>query len=183
NTDFNNRVDECRVAGWLLQEMAGLKVTTLNDVKLREIPTEVYEQYRDQLPARFRRRADHFFTEQARVRKGAEFWANGDIEAFGQLMFESGASSIHQYESGIPEMITIYNILKDCPGVYGARFSGAGYRGAVIGLVDPKYKDLIKEKVDSIYPVQHPEYKDRYEVNFCKTADGASLVKDMMAVN
>lgn len=101
-TDFNNRVDEVRVAGWLLQELEDQPPTKLEDVKLREIPREVYEKNKDQLPDRFSKRAAHFYTEQERVEKGAEAWANGDIEAFGQLMFESGHSSFYQQESGIP---------------------------------------------------------------------------------
>src|SRR5699024_9839879 len=121
----------------------------------------------------------HFFTEQARVQKGEKAWAEGDIETFGRLMFQSGESSFYQYESGIPEMKSIYYILRECKGVYGARPSGAGYRGAVIGLIDPAYKEEIKAKIDEIYPVRHPEYKDSYAVNFCKTADGASKVKDL----
>lgn len=94
-------------------------------------------------------------------------------------MFESGESSFYQYESGIPEMKTIYDILRETVGVYGARPSGAGYRGAVIGLVDPSKKDVIKEAIDSRYPIAHPEYKDVYAVNFCQTADGADYITDM----
>src|SRR5690606_33479179 len=30
STDFNNRVDECRVAGWLLQDLGDLEVTRLD---------------------------------------------------------------------------------------------------------------------------------------------------------
>ncbi len=63
STDFNNRVDECRVAGWLLQDVGNLEVTRLDEVRLRNIPVEVYKKYRDRLPDRFRKRADHFFTE------------------------------------------------------------------------------------------------------------------------
>ena len=148
-------------------------------MQLRDIPVDVYEKYRDALPGRFRRRADHFFTEQDRVKKGAKFWAEGDLNAFGDLMFQSGESSIYQYESGCPELITMYEILRSCEGVYGARFSGAGYRGACIGLIDPKYKEAIKEKIDLEYTLKHPEYKDKYAVNFCKTADGAELILNL----
>lgn len=175
-TDFNNRVDEVRVAGWMLQEIEGMPLLKLDDVMLRDIPREVYEKNKDRLLERFRKRAAHFYTEQDRVEKGAVAWANGDIEAFGQLMFESGHSSFHQQESGIPEMETIYNILKETVGVYGARPSGAGYRGAVIGLVNPEFKDQIKARIDEVYPVEHPDYKDVYAVNFCKTDDGARFV-------
>lgn len=182
-TDFNNRVDEIRVAGWLLQELSGMDLSPLEEVKLRDVPMEAFEQYKDQLPERFRKRATHFYTEQERVKKGARAWSDGDMEAFGEMMFKSGESSFFQYESGIPEMFTIYNLLRETEGVYGARPSGAGYRGAVIGLVNPAYKEQIKAKIDAEYPKQHPEYKDLYEVNFCQTADGASFVElDLEAV-
>jgi galacturonokinase len=47
-----------------------------------------------------------------------------------------------------------------------SRFSGAVYRGCCIGLVDPKYQDAIKEKMDEVYPVKHPQYKEEYNVHF-----------------
>ena len=183
STDFNNRTDELRVAGWLLQELSNMEITpSLEKVHLRDIPAEVYEKYKDELPERFRKRSAHFYTEQARVKQGAEAWQKGDIETFGQLMFESGESSFYQYESGIPEMKVIYDLLRESKGVYGARPSGAGYRGAVIGLVDPAFKGEIKAKIDKEYPQKYPEYKDLYEVNFCQTADGAGLVTDLEEV-
>lgn len=175
-TDFNNRVDEVRVAGWLLEELNDDDLTQLDQVKLRNISRDVYEEYKNDIPERFQKRAAHFYTEQDRVIEGAKAWGDGDIERFGQLMFESGDSSFYQQESGIPEMKTIFDILRDTDGVYGARPSGAGYRGAVIGLIDPKYKEQIKQAIDQGYPTKHPEYKDVYEVNFCKTKDGAELI-------
>ncbi|GAA0359002.1 galactokinase [Alkalibacterium iburiense] len=180
STDFNNRTDELKVAGWILQDLSGMDPSpSLERVHLRDIPSSVYEEYKDQLPERFRKRAAHFYTEQDRVNKGAKAWAEGNIAAFGQYMFESGESSFFQYESGIPEMKTIFDILKDSEGVYGARPSGAGYRGAVIGLVNPAYKDSIKEKMEKEYTTKHPAYKDDFAVNFSHTDDGARLVKDL----
>lgn len=92
-TDFNNRVDEILVAGWLLQVLSGMELTPLADVKLRDIPAEVFEQYKGQLPERFRKRATHFYTEQERLKKGIKSWGEGDLETFGQMMFESGERS------------------------------------------------------------------------------------------
>lgn len=177
STDYNNRVDECKVAAWLLQEISKKQVSALSDVKLRDIEEDIYHHYIDWIPGRFKRRADHFFSEMDRVRKGKLAWANGDLHSFGQLMFESGKSSIYQYECGCPELITIFQLLQECPGVYGARFSGAGYRGCCIGLIDPRYKDQIKERIDAQYPKLHPQYKEAYKVYFCKTGDGARLVR------
>ena len=172
-TDYNNRVDECKVAGWLLQELSSSKVTTLSEVKLRNIPDTIYRENIGSIPGRFGRRANHFYDEMERVQKGIAAWEEGDIDTFGQLMFESGESSVHQYECGCPELITIFNILKECPGVYGARFSGAGCRGCCIGLVNPEYKGAIRSMISKRYPFEHPEYKDLYRVYFCKTSDGA----------
>ncbi len=175
-TDYNNRVDECRVGGWLLQELGGLAVTGLSDIQLRNIPEEAFNAHKNEVPGRFQRRLTHYYTEQDRVRSGIEAWKAGNLKEFGRLMTESGESSVHQYQCGCDELTTIFNILKECEGVYGARFSGAGYRGACIAIIDPAYKDSIKQKVDEVYPVRHPEYKDIYRVNFCKTTDGASKV-------
>lgn len=183
DSGFNNRTDECRVAGWLMQEWEniynGSEVTPLDDVRLRHIQPEIYEKYKNDLPGRFGRRAEHFYTEQVRVQKGKEAWAKGDIETFGQLMYESAASTFNNYETGIPEMATILEVLRESEGVYGARPSGAGFRGSVIGLINPEYKEEIKKAIDAVYPIKHSEYADQYEVNFVKTADGAHYIEDL----
>ena len=175
DTGYNNRVDECKVAAWILQEFGAKKISSLNEIKLRDIDIETYQKYKEKIPGRFQKRAEHFFTEFNRVKKGIKAWENGNIEAFGELMLASGESSINKYECGCPELITLFNILKQTPGVYGTRFSGGGYRGSCIGLIDPDYKEIIKESIDQVYPKKHPEYKNDYGVYFCKTDDGARI--------
>lgn len=73
-------------------------------------------------------------------------------------------------------MEIFYNILKETEGVYGTRPSGAGYRGAVIDLVSPDFKEHIKIQIYAIYPNKHLEYKDVYEGIFCQTDDCARFV-------
>lgn len=177
-TDYNNRVDECKVSAWILQELVQDEIASLGEMKLRDIKPADYEKYREEIPGRFRKRAAHYFSEFQRVKEGVEAWQDGDIEKFGRLMFESGESSVHNYQCGCPELITIFEILKNTPGVYGARFSGAGYRGCCIGLIDPTQKEFIKEIIDQEYPAKHPEYKDKYKVHFCKTDDGARIINN-----
>lgn len=48
---------------------------------------------------------------------------------------------------GIPEMKCIFDILQDSYGVYGAWPSGADFRIAIIGLVDPIQKEQSKPKL------------------------------------
>jgi len=175
-TDYNNRVDECKVAAWLLQEIGTGTVSPFKEVRLRDISEDFYLTHKEGLPGRFRRRADHFFSENERVKKGIECWRRGDLAALGKLIFESGESSIYLYESGAPELITIYDILKNTPGVYGARFSGAGYRGCCIGIINPAYKAEIEKRIHEIYPAKHPAFKDVYRVYFAGLDDGARIM-------
>jgi hypothetical protein len=51
-------------------------------------------------------------------------------------MTASGESSVRNYECGCQPLTDLYGILARCPGVYGARFSGAGFRGCCIALAD-----------------------------------------------
>jgi len=173
STDYNNRVTECQTAARMMLEWAGLPVP--DPVRLRMVPEEVYAIYGERLPAPLDRRARHFFTEIQRVRDGMAAWRAGDLDEIGRLINASGASSVYDYESGCPHLITLYNILRECPGVYGARFSGAGFRGSCIGLVNPAYEQEIVAAIDAQYPARHPDVAQDYSVHFCQTGGPACL--------
>jgi len=176
STDYNNRVDECKAAAWFMQAATSEQISSFKEVRLRDIDESVYEKVVNELPERFRKRARHFFEENKRVVEGVKAWRAGDLKRFGELMFQSGESSIKNYECGCPELISIYEILRDTPGVYGARFSGAGYRGCCIGLVNPEYKESIKEKVSREYLEKYPHLENVFQINFCKTDNGARIL-------
>jgi galacturonokinase len=173
SSDYNNRVTECQEAARLLCENAGIK--TEATPKLGDIPFEIWQQYENQLPTPLDRRAKHFFTEVQRVQDGIKYWETGDINNFGRLINESCESSITNYESGSPQLISLQKLLKSCKGVYGSRFSGAGFRGSCIGLVNPKYKDEIVELINVQYPKLHPEVGSDYRILFTKQLDGAQV--------
>lgn len=172
-TDYNNRVAECEEAARLLLTWSGQ--TPPERPRLRMVPEDVYAEFGAQLPTPLDRRARHFFGEVARVREGAAAWRAGDVATIGRLMRESGASSVHNYESGCPQLVTLYNILCEAPGVYGARFSGAGFRGSCIGLSDPARREEIRAFIDARYPAAHPNAAAFYSVHFCKS-DGPARV-------
>ncbi|MBE6635605.1 MAG: GHMP kinase [Ruminococcaceae bacterium] len=172
---FNMRVDECRAAAYSLLAFAGIEYGKIADTSLRDVPREVYEQYRLRLPDSLRKRADHFFGEIARVDAGAEAWRCGDIEEFGRLCFESGHSSIYNYETGSPELKKLYEIMKETEGIYGGRFSGAGFKGCCMALIDPGYEESIKEKIEREYLAAFPDMRGKYSAHICESADGVKL--------
>ena len=169
---YNMRVDELRAGVYALQAFAGMDYGKFNEAMARHVPREIYEQHKHQLPEPWAKRCEHWYTEFERVEKGAEAWRRGDIEAYGKLSFESGWSSIHNWESGAPEQIRLYEIMTQTDGIYGGRFSGAGFKGCCMALIDPAYEEAISRQVTEKYLASYPEMKGKYEVFICESADG-----------
>ena len=169
---YNMRVDELRAGVYALQAFAGMEYGKMKDANARNVPFEVYLQYRDRLPEPWRKRCEHWYTEFQRVEAGAEAWRRGDLEAYGRLSFESGWSSIHNWESGAPEQIKLYEIMTETDGIYGGRFSGAGFKGCCMALIDPAKADSIAESVERRYLAACPEMREKYSFHLCKSADG-----------
>lgn len=172
---FNMRVDECRSAAYALKAYAGMEYGKFDETNLRDVPREVYEQYKDKLPENWRKRAEHWYTEFDRVERGAEAWRRGDIEEYGRLSFESGYSSIHNWETGSPELKALYEIMTKTERIYGGRFSGAGFKGCCMALIDPAYEESIKESVTREYLKIFPHLEGKYSVHVCVSADGVHL--------
>ena len=172
---FNMRVDECRSAAYALKALSGMPYGKFNETNLRDVPYEVYLQYADRLPENWRKRAEHWYTEFFRVQKGAEAWRKGDIETYGRLSFESGNSSIYNWETGSPELKTLYEIMTQTDGIYGGRFSGAGFKGCCMALIDPAFEEQIFEKVTKEYLKAFPLLEGKYSAHICSSADGVTL--------
>ena len=178
NSDYNLRVYECKTAAWNMLAYTDQPLKTFDKTFLRDIPKATFDKTRIAMPQRFARRAEHFYSEYRRVRQGVTAWETGNMKLFGKLSFDSCESSIHNYECGSPELIAIYEIMRQLPGVYGGRFSGAGFKGACIALVDPAYKEEIQKVLTEKYLEQFPEYEKTFQVFWVKPDDGARFVED-----
>lgn len=172
---FNMRVDECKSAAYALKAYAGMEYGKFAETHLREVPREIYETYKDRLPDNWRKRAEHWYTEFDRVQKGAEAWRRGDIEEYGRLSFESGRSSIENYETGSSELKKLYDVMTTTEGIYGGRFSGAGFKGCCMALIDPAFRESIFKKVEREYLEEFPELIGRYSAYVCHSADGVRI--------
>lgn len=178
NSDYNLRVFECKTAAWNMLAYQNAPLKTFDKTFLRDIPKETFDNTRDMMPLRFAKRAEHFYSEYRRVRQGVTAWESGNLQLFGKLSFDSCESSIHNYECGSPELISIYNIIRSLQGVYGGRFSGAGFKGAVIALVDPQHKGDVEKALYEKYLAEYPEYAETFKVFWVKPDDGARFVED-----
>ena len=174
-SDYNLRQDECKAAAYSLLAMAGLPYGKFADTRLRDVPPKVFEEFGERLPGSFRRRAMHYFGEFDRAKRGAQLWKEGDLPSYGQLVFESGRSSVENYECGCPELISLYNIMRRTSGIYGGRFSGAGFKGCCMALGDPDLAEEVLFDVEKAYLAEYPGLEGKYLGALCDTADGVAL--------
>ena len=172
---FNMRVDECRSAAYALLAYAGMPYGKFAETNLRDVPREVFEKYGHLLPENWRKRAEHWYSEYARVEAGAEAWRRGDLATFGRLSFESGYSSIHSWETGSAELKTLYDLMRKTDGVYGGRFSGAGFKGCTMALIDPAFEEKLLRQIEERYLCAFPDLRGKYSAHLCQTADGVKL--------
>ena len=172
---FNMRVDELKSAAYALLAFSGKEYGKFQDTRLRDVPKSVFMEFKDELPINWKKRATHYYTEFDRVLEGVKAWEEGNIEEFGKVCFQSGESSINNYESGSDELITLHNIINSTSGVYGGRFSGGGFKGCCIALIDPAKKQEIEKHVTEEYLKVFPQYKNTFKIDFCNTADGCEF--------
>ena len=117
-SEYSDRVTECRH----IEEMIGpLRLANLGDA----------EQISDQ---RLFRRARHVISENQRVRDFASALSRKDFGAAGQLMLESHQSLAKDYETSNEAMDQAVKTMMSEPGILGARMTGGGFGGCIVGI-------------------------------------------------
>ncbi|MCU0309958.1 MAG: hypothetical protein MUE36_03335 [Acidimicrobiales bacterium] len=81
-----------------------------------------------------RRRARHVVTENERTRAMADALTNDDAGAIGAVMSASHRSLRDDFEVSTDALDRAVDALARTPGVLGARLTGAGFGGCVVGL-------------------------------------------------
>lgn len=177
NPGYNRRVSECQEAASIL-----LYASRNNKMEpiLSNVQPEAYDTHKCQLEPDLAKRAEHYFSENIRVNKGAESWASGKLEEFGKLVTASGLSSIRNYECGCEPLIQLHEILLRAPGIYGARFSGAGFRGCCLAFVEADRADeaasFVREEYRKVQPKLASQISKGKEVLICEAGDCARVI-------
>lgn len=176
NPGYNRRVSECREAAKILLKASGKEVEPI----LCNVEQEEYEAHKSKLEPDLAKRAEHYFSENTRVLQGLEAWGSGNFEEFGKLISASGLSSIQNYECGCEPLIQLYEILIRARGVYGARFSGAGFRGCCVAFVNADYAEEATSFVHKEYTKLQPDLTNHLSretsVVICDAGDCARVI-------
>ena len=65
--------------------------------------------------------------------------------------------------------------MTETDGIYGGRFSGAGFKGCCMALVDPEKAERIMHDVETKYLKAYPQLDGKYMGALCESADGVKL--------
>ena len=139
--EYNERRSDCEAAAHAL----GVPF-------LRDATTEMLKARQSEIADRIYHRALHITGENERVVEGSAALRRGDITRFGELMFASHDSSMHNFENSCPELDLLVATAKKTPGVYGARLSGGGFGGATINLVEKGREEEVVRALTAALP-------------------------------
>ena len=117
-SEYSERVEDCRQVEIII---GPLRSATINDL----------QKITDQ---RLLQRARHVITENQRVRDFAAALSQKDFASAGGLMLASHHSLANDYETSNDQMERAVQDMMREPGFLGARMTGGGFGGCIVGL-------------------------------------------------
>lgn len=143
DSPYNARRQSCEKAAAELNELVDYEVNALRDITLED-----FKANKGKIDAEAAQRATHVVWEIHRVEDGVKLLADGNINAFGQYMFDSHETSRTAFENSIPALDTVVEAARSA-GALGARLSGGGWGGSVCALVKAAEAERISEEIIS----------------------------------
>ena len=165
---YNERREKCEEAAAFFATKLAQPVTALRDVSVAD-----WEEQAPDMERLAAMRSAHVVGENDRVKQGSALLDDGDLAAFGELMFASHQSSIDNFENSCPELDFIVEQCRQIPGALGARLSGGGFGGSVVVLLHPRDVETVTQAVGAPYAA---EFGHACEIKAMVPSDGAQLI-------
>lgn len=141
-----------------------------NILALRDVAPAALDKYANCLPELVFRRCRHVISENGRVLAAAGALQAGDLNRFGQLMYESHRSLRDDYAVSCRELDLLVELASACDGVYGARMTGGGFGGCTVNLVRSDAVERFRGRIRDAYEKTTGVFPDVY---VCSAAQGA----------
>ena len=165
SSEYNLRREECE-RGVQYFKTFDSNISALRDVSMELI--EAHENKPDQVSYK---RSKYMVEEIARVGKATQAMANNDLEALGQLLYQTHDGLSNLYEVSCPELDFLVDLTRPLYQVLGSRMMGGGFGGCTLNLLKKSYVSEFKEMVNTAYEKQFSKSPDFYEVHL---SDGAN---------
>ncbi len=172
-SEYNVRRSQCEQGVKTLQKHeSGIQ-------KLRDVSHELLEFHKQEMAEIVYRRCRFVVNENQRVLNACDDLESGNIESFGQRMYESHYGLRDEYEVSCRELDLLVEITENLDSVLGARMMGGGFGGCTINLVKKGNMQEIKETIAGIYRTNLNSDVEFYEVNISEgtgLADPGELI-------
>ncbi|MGI9593715.1 MAG: galactokinase [Patiriisocius sp.] len=162
-SEYNDRREVCeRVSGLL-------KLNALRDASKEDI-----DCIKGNISDDDYQKALYVINENQRVKQFSEAIKNDDIEALGDLLYQSHEGLSTKYKVSCKELDFLVNRAKENPNVLGSRMMGGGFGGCTINLVKKDAFKTFKKEVSKKFKAAFEYDCDIYSV---KLSGGTQIVK------
>lgn len=149
SSEYNRRRMECSEGVTLIRRNFP-RVQSLRDVTL-----EMLEEAAPILGPILFRRCKYVVEENVRLLRACEGLSDHDPNVVGEAMYKTHEGLSRDYEVSCAELDYLVFLVKDVPGVYGARMMGGGFGGCTINLV-------AKDKVADVGALVREQYRKKF---------------------
>ncbi|HUX83730.1 MAG TPA: galactokinase [Chitinophagaceae bacterium] len=144
-SEYNIRRQQCeegvRILGGVLPG-----IQTLRDVSCKALVT-----HRSLLPSPLYERCSYVVEENDRVVEGSLLLEQGNLVAFGKLMYASHQGLSQKYEVSCPELDFLVQLASGNKEIVGARMMGGGFGGCVIHIIREDAISTYSQLVSAAY--------------------------------
>jgi galactokinase len=165
--EYNQRRASCEASVRRLQKFLP-EIKALRDVTLSQL-----DDFKGELSEVEFRRARHVISENQRVIDAADALKSGDLNRFGELMYESHRSLRDDYEVSCKDLDLMVELAAGADGVVGARMTGGGFGGCTVNLVRAA---RVEDFVRTIREGYREACGLNAEVYVCEASEGASKI-------
>lgn len=144
-SEYNLRREQCE-SGVKTVAKSEHSVTSLRDVSL-----EMLKAQKQEMESVIYKRCRYVVDENLRVEKACKDLQKGDIEAFGQRMYQSHEGLSKMYEVSCNELDVLVEEAFKIDGVLGSRMMGGGFGGCTINLVLSSQVEAFDEQIKNRY--------------------------------
>jgi galactokinase len=145
SSEYNIRRKQCEEGVSVVRKHSGANIKSLRDVSLKEL-----QAHKQEMSEEVFRRCAYVIMESERLHKGCELLQQGDLQGFGNLMYETHEGLSKEYNVSCPELDFLVEQARTFDEVAGSRMMGGGFGGCTINLIEhdaiDRFSDFVKEK-------------------------------------
>ncbi len=169
SSEYNKRRIECSEGVKLIQR----KFSEVQS--LRDVTPEMLDKSAPALGSILYRRCKYVVEENLRLLQVCESLNAHNLNEVGDAMYKAHEGLSRDYEVSCAELDYLVSLVKDVPGVYGARMMGGGFGGCTINLVAKGNVEDVGTLVRKQYRKKFHHDPDMYEMSL---SEGTHIVTE-----